>query len=186
MAYLSTIAADVGAEVVPDAQAPTPVVVRHWFNPNLVTAGRARPDLSLRLFSALITSLSIARERELSGPSDQLLVSPTRRARDHHFQITAGTATGTALGLFMISAGVFLFWHPVYGLVCTPLASPGALFIALGGRHRSDDFRGQHDAAAGHPGAFAVGVPAVLGCQALRRLWKTCLSSQMAGFRPFR
>ena len=36
VAYLSTIAADVGAEVVPDAQAPTPVVVRHWFNPNLL------------------------------------------------------------------------------------------------------------------------------------------------------
>src|SRR5574338_214287 len=36
VAYLSTVAAEVGAAVVPGTQAPTPVVVRHWFNPNLV------------------------------------------------------------------------------------------------------------------------------------------------------
>ncbi|HCF5554644.1 TPA: ABC transporter permease, partial [Pseudomonas aeruginosa] len=79
VAYLSTIAAEVGAEVVPDAQAPTPVVVRHWFNPNLVYRWYIVPGLTgiLALFSSLmITSLSIAREREL-GTFDQLLVSPT-------------------------------------------------------------------------------------------------------------
>lgn len=38
-----------------------------------------------------------------------------------------------------------------YGLVCAPARQSGAVH-PVGGRHRSDDFRGQHDAAAGHPG----------------------------------
>ncbi|RIK37570.1 MAG: hypothetical protein DCC58_17825, partial [Chloroflexi bacterium] len=113
VAYLSTIAADVGAEVVPDAQAPTPVVVRHV------------PGLTgiLALFSALlITSLSIAREREL-GTFDQLLVSPTSTPEIIISKSLPALAIGTALGLFMISAGVFLFGIPFTGSFALLLAS---------------------------------------------------------------
>src|SRR3546814_1651874 len=75
--YLSSITADIGADVNPTA-AP-PLAVRHWFNPNLVYRWFIVPGLVgiLAFFSALmLTSLSIAREREL-GTFDQLLVSPT-------------------------------------------------------------------------------------------------------------
>ncbi|MBW7931311.1 MAG: ABC transporter permease, partial [Gammaproteobacteria bacterium] len=75
VAYLSSIAAEVGAELGPGAQAPVPVLVRHWFNPNLVYRWFIVPGLTgiLALFSSLlVTSLSIAREREL-GTFDQLL-----------------------------------------------------------------------------------------------------------------
>ncbi|SBW85021.1 membrane protein [Pseudomonas veronii 1YdBTEX2] len=78
VAYLSTIAAEVGAEVVPtpstNARGRASLV-----QPNLVYRWFIVPGLAgiLALFSALlITSLSIAREREL-GTFDQLLVSPT-------------------------------------------------------------------------------------------------------------
>src|SRR3546814_5121412 len=77
--YLSSITADIGADVNPTA-AP-PLAVRHWFNPNLVYRWFIVPGLVgiLAFFSALmLTSLSIAREREL-GTFDQLLVSPDRK-----------------------------------------------------------------------------------------------------------
>src|SRR5690606_14758610 len=64
--YLSSIAADVGAEA--NQPAATPLAVRHWFNPNLVYRWFIVPGLVgiLAFFSALmLTSLSIAREREL-------------------------------------------------------------------------------------------------------------------------
>src|SRR3546814_1263544 len=64
--YLSSITADIGADVNPTA-AP-PLAVRHWFNPNLVYRWFIVPGLVgiLAFFSALmLTSLSIAREREL-------------------------------------------------------------------------------------------------------------------------
>lgn len=163
VAYLSTIAADVGAEVVPDAQAPTPVVVRHWFNPNLVYRWFIVPGLTgiLALFSSLlITSLSIAREREL-GTFDQLLVSPTSTPEIIISKSLPALAIGTGLGLFMISAGVFLFGIPFAGSFALLLASL-VLFIAsvVGiGLMISAVSMTQQQAILG---AFAVGVPAVL------------------------
>ena len=125
VAYLSTIAAEVGASVVPGAQTPNPVVVRHWFNPNLVYRWFIVPGLTgiLALFSALlITSLSIAREREL-GTFDQLLVSPTSTPEIIISKSLPALAIGTLLGLFMISAGVFLFGIPFTGSFALLLAS---------------------------------------------------------------
>ena len=163
VAYLSTIAAGVGAEVVPDAQAPTPVVVRHWFNPNLVYRWYIVPGLTgiLALFSSLmITSLSIAREREL-GTFDQLLVSPTSTPEIIISKSLPALAIGTLLGLFMISAGVFLFGIPFTGSFALLLASL-VLFIAsvVGiGLMISAVSMTQQQAILG---AFAVGIPAVL------------------------
>ncbi|HAT2418208.1 TPA: ABC transporter permease, partial [Aeromonas hydrophila] len=163
VAYLSTIAAEVGAEVIPDAQAPTPVVVRHWFNPNLVYRWYIVPGLTgiLALFSSLmITSLSIAREREL-GTFDQLLVSPTSTPEIIISKSLPALAIGTLLGLFMISAGVFLFGIPFTGSFALLLASL-VLFIAsvVGiGLMISAVSMTQQQAILG---AFAVGIPAVL------------------------
>ena len=163
VAYLSTIAADVGAGVVPDAQAPTPVVVRHWFNPNLVYRWFIVPGLTgiLALFSALlITSLSIAREREL-GTFDQLLVSPTSTAEIIISKSLPALAIGTLLGLFMISAVIFLFAIPFTGSFVLLLASLVLFILSVVGIGLmiSAVSMTQQQAILG---AFAIGVPAVL------------------------
>jgi len=161
--YLSTIAAEVGAEVVPDAQAPEPVVVRHWFNPNLVYQWFILPGLTgiLALFSALlITSLSIAREREL-GTFDQLLVSPTSTPEIIISKSLPALAIGTMLGLLMVSAGVFLFRIPFTGSFALLLASLMLFILSVVGIGLmiSAVSMTQQQAILG---AFAVGVPAVL------------------------
>src|SRR5690606_7190231 len=104
--YLSAIAADVSAEVDVEAAPATPVVVRNWFNPNLVYRWFIVPGLSgiLALFSALmLTSLSIAREREL-GTFDQLLVSPTSTPEIIISKSVPALAIGTLLGSMLIAA----------------------------------------------------------------------------------
>ncbi len=161
--YLATIAADVGAEVVPEAETPSPVVVRNWFNPNLVYRWFIVPGLTgiLALFSALlITSLSIAREREL-GTFDQLLVSPTSTPEIIISKSLPALAIGTVLGLLMVAAAVGLFRIPFTGSFALLLASL-MLFIlsAVGiGLMISAVSMTQQQAILG---AFAVGVPAVL------------------------
>ncbi|MBN9132324.1 MAG: ABC transporter permease [Nitrosospira multiformis] len=163
VAYLSSIAADVGAEVALDAQALTPVAVRHWFNPNLIYRWYIVPGLTgvLALFSALlITSLSIAREREL-GTFDQLLVSPTSTPEIIISKSLPGLAIGAMLGLFMVGAGVFLFGIPFSGSF-TLLVASLVLFIlsVVGiGLMISAISMTQQQAVLG---AFAIGVPAVL------------------------
>jgi len=163
VAYLSSIAADIGAEVVPDAQAPQPAVVRHWFNPNLTYRWYIVPGLTgiLALFSALlITSLSIAREREL-GTFDQLLVSPTSTPEIIVSKSLPALVIGTVLGLVMVTAGVFVFGVPFTGSFALLLAGL-ALFIlsVVGiGLMISAVSMTQQQAILG---AFALGVPAVL------------------------
>lgn len=162
-AYLTTIAADMGTQVQPDTQAATPVLVRHWFNPNLTFRWFIVPGLTgiLALFSALlITSLSIAREREL-GTFDQLLVSPASTPEIIVSKSLPALIIGTALGLFMVAAGVFLFRIPFTGSFLLLLASL-VLFIAsvVGiGLMISAVSMTQQQAILG---AFAIGVPAVL------------------------
>ncbi|MBV2181984.1 MAG: ABC transporter permease [Castellaniella sp.] len=163
VSYLSTIAADVGAEVVPDTQAPSPVLVRHWFNPNLVYRWYIVPGLTgiLALFSSLlITSLSIAREREL-GTFDQLLVSPTSTPEIIVSKSLPALAIGTLLGLFMISAGVFLFGIPFTGSVALLLVGLVLFILSVVGIGLmiSAVSMTQQQAILG---AFAIGVPAVL------------------------
>src|SRR3546814_4294120 len=69
----------------------------------------------LAFFSALmLTSLSIAREREL-GTFDQLLVSPTSTFEIIVSKSLPALAIGTVLGLVMIAAGAFVFGIPFTG-----------------------------------------------------------------------
>jgi ABC-2 type transport system permease protein len=163
VAYLSTIVAEVAAEVVPGAQAPNPVALRHWFNPNLVYRWYIVPGLTgiLAMFSALlITSLSIAREREL-GTFDQLLVSPTSTPEIIVSKSLPALVIGTMLGLFMVSAGVFLFRIPFTGSFALLLASLMLFILSVVGIGLmiSAVSMTQQQAILG---AFAVGVPAVL------------------------
>lgn len=161
--YLNAIAADVGAEARKESQRPSPVVVRHWFNPNLIYRWFVVPALSgiLVFFSALmITALSIAREREL-GTFDQLLVSPTTTLEIIVAKTVPALAIGTVLGLMMIAAAAFLFGVPFTGSFL--LLLPSLLLFILSvvgiGLMISAVSATQQQAIMG---AFAIGVPAVL------------------------
>lgn len=121
------------------------------------------PGLSgiLAFFSALlITSLSIAREREL-GTFDQLLVSPTSTPEIIVSKSLPALVIGTMLGLLMMAAAAGPFQIPFNG-------SFGLLFVSLVlfilsvvgiGLMISAISATQQQAILG---AFAIGVPAVL------------------------
>lgn len=163
LGYLSAIAAEVSAEVNPEAAAAVPVVVRNWFNPNLIYRWFIVPGLSgiLALFSALlITSLSIAREREL-GTFDQLLVSPTSTPEIIISKSLPALAIGTILGLLMIAAAIVLFQIPFSGSFSLLLVSLVLFILSVVGIGLmiSAISATQQQAILG---AFAIGVPAVL------------------------
>ncbi|MCA0369841.1 MAG: ABC transporter permease [Proteobacteria bacterium] len=85
--------------------APSTLVVRHWFNPNLEYMWFTLPCLVAILGQVIalsLTSLAIAREREL-GTFEQLLVSPVSS-----IQILTGK-TLPALGLAFLESYVILF-----------------------------------------------------------------------------
>ncbi|MGL5631951.1 MAG: ABC transporter permease, partial [Azovibrio sp.] len=93
------------------------VVVRHWFNPNQIYRWFIVPNLAgilAMLVALLVTALSIAREREL-GTFDQLLVSPTTPTEIIVAKMVPALVIGTTLGMFMVSAGVFIFGIPFTG-----------------------------------------------------------------------
>lgn len=163
MSYLSSIATQVGAQIRPEEDLPTPVLVRHWFNPNLIYRWYIVPGLTgiLALFSALlITSLSIAREREL-GTFDQLLVSPTSTAEIIISKSLPALAIGTILGLFMAGAAVFFFGIPFTGSLALLLPSLMLFILSVVGIGLmvSAFSMTQQQAILG---AFAIGVPSVL------------------------
>ncbi len=161
--YLNTIATDLGADARRDARKASPVVVRNWFNPNLIYRWFVVPALSgiLVFFSALmITALSIAREREL-GTFDQLLVSPTTTLEIIIAKTVPALAIGAVLGLTMIAAAVFGFHVPLEGSFW--LLLPSLLLFILSvvgiGLMISSVSATQQQAILG---SFAIGVPAVL------------------------
>jgi len=161
--YLNTIAAGVSAAVQRDTSNATPVVVRHWFNPNLIYRWFVVPALSgiLVFFSALmITSLSISREREL-GTFDQLLVSPTTTLEIIVAKTMPALAIVLILGMLMIAAEAFAFGVPFEGSFW--LLMPSLLLFILSvvgiGLMISSVSATQQQAILG---AFAIGVPAVL------------------------
>jgi ABC-2 type transport system permease protein len=83
LGYVSTIAADFDAawlRQTGNAAAAARLEVRAWFNPNLESRWFLVPGivgLLTLLVTTLVTSLSVARERE-QGTFDQLLVTPFR------------------------------------------------------------------------------------------------------------
>jgi len=120
-AYLNTIASGLGVELQPvgpgGSRAIPSVAVRHWFNPNLIYRWFIVPSLSgilAMLIALLVTSLSIAREREL-GTFEQLLVSPAQPIEIIIGKTIPALLIGTLLGTVMILAGVFAFRIPFTG-----------------------------------------------------------------------
>lgn len=161
LSYVESIAQ--GLKIALNTKAKPSVIVRNWFNPNLTYTWFIVPSLAgiLAMFTSLIiTSLSIAREREL-GTFDQLLVSPTKPMEIIVAKVVPALIIGTGLGMGMVAAGALIFSIPLQGSL-TLLVLSMLLFIlsVVGvGLMISSICATQQQAILG---TFAVGVPMIL------------------------
>ena len=116
-------------------QQNTALIIRNWFNPNLLYYWYNIPCLSgilTMLVGLLVTALSVAREREL-GTFDQLLVSPATP-----FEILVGKTVpavviGMLEGSLIIFAGVFIFKIPFTGSLLLLYCSMFVFILAIVG-----------------------------------------------------
>lgn len=111
------------------------LIVRNWFNPNLLYYWYNIPSLvaTIAMLTCLIvTSISVAREREL-GTFDQLLVSPLIPFEILVGKIVPGIVVGTLEGLLLFSVGVFIFGVPFTGSFILFLVSLLVFISAIGG-----------------------------------------------------
>jgi len=93
------------------------VISRNWFNPNVIFTWFTVPGLLaiLTMFtSLLVTSLSVAREREM-GTFDQLLVSPLRPIDILIGKTIPGVVIGMIEGSVVLAFAVFIFKIPFTG-----------------------------------------------------------------------
>lgn len=158
---LNGIANGLGAELSSVPHETT--VVRHWFNPNLIYRWFVVPSIGgilVTFVTLLVTTLSIAREREL-GTFDQLLVSPCTPIEIIVSKMAPALLIGTVLGLFMVAAGVFAFGIPFTGSFALLLISMVLYILSVVGIGLmvSSVCATQQQAILG---TFAIGVPAVL------------------------
>lgn len=118
--YASTIIQEYNDKVMAAndiTQQNTVLITRNWFNPNLLYYWYNIPCLSgvlTMLVSLIVTSLSVAREKEL-GTFDQLLVSPLSPT-----EIIIGKTIPSVLismfeGSIIIFVGVVIFQVPFQG-----------------------------------------------------------------------
>jgi ABC-2 type transport system permease protein len=135
LGYLTAIANDLSKsirvkdETKADDHSGDAIVVRHWFNANLIYQWFTVPGLlgTLGLLIALVvTGQSVAREREL-GTFDQLMVSPLRL----HEILIGKTLPPLIIGMTQMTAlllvAVFFFQVPLRGSV--PLLYLGFVFF---------------------------------------------------------
>jgi ABC-2 type transport system permease protein len=93
------------------------LINRSWFNPNLIYMWYTVPSLVAILTMVtclLVTSLSIAREREL-GTFDQLLVSPLTSMEILIGKAIPGIIIGMIEGIAITLVGIFIFRIPFTG-----------------------------------------------------------------------
>jgi ABC-2 type transport system permease protein len=142
---------------------PSVVVDRSWFNPNLDSIWNAVPSLVAiltALVGVVVTSLSVAREREL-GTFEQLLVSPLRPTEIIIGKTLPALLVGVTEGTVISLVGVYVFHVPFHGsalllflslVVFTSSIVGVGLFISSLAKTQQQAFLG----------AFAFMVPAVL------------------------
>ncbi|QDT88750.1 ABC transporter permease [Gimesia algae] len=109
---------------------PARLQVRAWFNPNLVSRWFIIPGivgLLTLVVTMIVTSLSVAREREQST-FDQLLVTPYRPWEILIGKAVPGFIIGMGEATFIIFVAVFWFQVPLLGSVIT-LYTGIALFL---------------------------------------------------------
>jgi len=100
---------------------PARLEVRSWFNPNLLSRWFIVPGivgLLTLVVTMLVTSLSVARERE-QGTFDQLLVTPYRPWEILIGKAMPGFIIGLGKATLIICAAVFWFGVPLQGSVAT-------------------------------------------------------------------
>ncbi len=111
-------------------QQNTVIVPRNWYNPNLLYYWYNIPSLVVILTLVVglnITSLSVAREREL-GTFDQLLVSPLIPFEILLGKMIPGIIIGVLEGCLIVTIGVLVFGVPFTGSLLLLLAS---LFVFI-------------------------------------------------------
>lgn len=93
------------------------IVERNWFNPNLLFHWFTVPNLSgvlTMLIGLVLTSLSVAREREL-GTFDQLMVSPITPLEIMLGKMIPSVIIGLFEGSIIVSAALLVFHIPMEG-----------------------------------------------------------------------
>jgi ABC-2 type transport system permease protein len=142
---------------------PSVVAARVWFNPNLETTWNTVPSLVVILTTMLglvVTSLSVAREREL-GTFEQLLVSPLEPIEIVIGKTVPSLIIGLVEASLMLLVGVLGFRVPFQGSLPLLYAAMVVYLAAVigVGLFISSLARTQQQAILG---AFVFMVPAVL------------------------
>jgi ABC-2 type transport system permease protein len=109
------------------------VMVRIWFNPNLDAKWSTVPSLVVVLSALgglMVTSLSVAREREL-GTFAQLLVSPLSPGEIIIGKSVPAFLIGITEGTLMVLAAVFIFKVPLAGSIVLLYAGMSAFLMAV-------------------------------------------------------
>jgi len=97
--------------------APSEIILRHWFNPNLNYKFFVLPSLVAMITTIsvlIVTSLSIARERE-QGTFDQLLVSPLTPGMIMVGKTVPAVIVALIQGTIILLAAVILYRVPFEG-----------------------------------------------------------------------
>lgn len=111
------------------------LTVINWFNPNLLYYWYNIPSLVATLSmltSLVVTSVSVAREKEL-GTFDQLLVSPLSTNEIVWGKIIPGIIVGILEATLMIFCGHFIFGVPFMGSLLLLYASLLVFLCAIAG-----------------------------------------------------
>jgi ABC-2 type transport system permease protein len=120
LGYVNAIVEDYSRERAELAGQPRPasvLVQRAWFNPNMTSQWFIVPGLVATLtmiIAAVITSLSIAREKEL-GTFEQLLVTPLRPYELLIGKLAPAVALALGEGLLLGVMGIWFFGVPLRG-----------------------------------------------------------------------
>jgi ABC-2 type transport system permease protein len=117
---------------LPRTAAPaSALTVRYWFNPNLDYVRHIVPSLVAiitTISSLIVTSLSVARERE-QGTFDQLLVSPLTPGMIMVGKAVPALVVAMTQATIILSAGVFVYKIPFEGFL--PLLYGSMVFYIL-------------------------------------------------------
>lgn len=134
VSYLQGILQNYNVEINKDKQLPSSVQARSrmYFNANLESVFMFIPGIMatiLMLVSAMMTSISIAREKEL-GTMEILLVSPLNPLQIILGKVTPYLALSFINALVIVGMGYFVFGVPVLGSFALLMAE-SVLFIFL-------------------------------------------------------
>jgi ABC-2 type transport system permease protein len=115
--------------------APSTVLARHWFNPNLNFVWFVIPCLVAiitTIITMIITALSVARERE-HGTLDQLLVSPLTPEMIMIGKAIPALLVATFQGTLIMTGGVLVYGVPFQGSLLLLYGSMFFYILALVG-----------------------------------------------------